>query len=293
MREKERLESLVDELKKQMPAQEKTFQKFIKEKISIATNEQSKTINKTLKERGEQAQKSTWEMIVDEMAHSFNTDIFNALHILNKRFDDNEYTKRLRRHITEIRDLNDLIMFYLKREEYRKNAGDKKPVELNLSKVLTEQLQTVQAGLDTLRLSTREHKTNLSKLMVQPEINGNVALFIDEDLQKAFNLLFKDLIRNAFKNTYQENPVIEIKLFENKQNIIFEISNNKLMPENFRSWFLAEESMQDVQMSKSSKVGLRLLKKWFTYLKIKYDVVLDAENGMTKIQLTIPREIHI
>lgn len=242
-----------------------------------------------ISEKEEKTVKQEWERIIDEMAHSINTDVYAALSYLNQ-FLDNEKIKKAFYNIQQIRDLTNLIMWFLKRNKL-KLSGLLESVSLD--DVIRNQIDTIKAGINTLRLTTSGHRDKISNLSVDVEKHGRAVIKIDKDLVSAIDLLFKDILRNALKNTDENGPMVHILLKEDNDFILVDISNNLIISEKELDWFNSDIEDDELQMSKSSKVGLRIIKKWCTYLKIKYRIETDIKRKETIFHLKIPKEVNV
>lgn len=289
----------VDSLKKENEAlkielailratQEKKEQ-IIEELIHERTGFRDENQKAVLQEATYKAQFETLKKTVDELAHTIHTDIFIATETLLELDDSKEHDKILA-HIREVNDLTDLTLWFLRKEELYKK--DDKSVKIDLKKIIENQLQLIKNAPSTLRLSTRQHKDMLQDMEVPVSATGGTSIEIPSEIKKVFNLLFKDLIRNAFKNTISENPQVNVKISEESDFINAIICNNKLMPENFAEW-LTTDTMDEPEISKHSKAGLRILKKWTSYLKIGLEVSLNEVKGETEITLKIPKIITL
>ncbi|NUN09708.1 MAG: ATP-binding protein [Ignavibacteriaceae bacterium] len=268
-------------LKLQLDSIEKKYKDLLQEKESNFQSLLSKTRKNT--------ESREWELIVDEMAHTFNTDIFLAQSFLLKLEASPNRTKAFN-HLKHLRDLNDLIMWYLKRKDFIRK--DEEIVKIDIAEAYQTQLNTVKEGITTLRLSVREHQQKLAELTPEFALSGNCVVRATVHLKDVFDLILKDLLRNAFKNTDEENPMVTVSLKEEPTEVELIITNNRLMPVEFKQWFVGDANIEP-EISKSSKVGLRILKKWLTLLRIDYNVELDAEKNQTAVYLYIPKEIKV
>lgn len=245
--------------------------------------------NKALVEQKFQTELRTWQQIVDEMAHTINTDIFIATDSLLE-LDDNDITKKIYAHLTEVRDLTDLTLWFLRKNELIKD--DEQLVAVDLREVLQNQIKTIQAAPSTLRLATKKHRENLKVLNVEIESAGTTSVQISSEIKKVFNLLFKDLLKNAFKNTTEDKPIVKVNISEQADAVTVSILNNELMPEEFLKW-LTQKSSIELEISKHSKAGLRILKKWTDFLNVNLEIKLNDELKSTTVSLKIPNEISL
>lgn len=270
-------------LKQKEIEREKQFNALSKEKAKLT----ERTAQSTIAEQKLKNQVESWQKTIDELAHTIHTDIFIATDTLLD-LQENEDRKKILAHLFEVRDLTDLTLWFLRKNELYKK--DDKIVSIDLKQIIEKQLISIQNAPSILRLSTALHRDNLKNLIVPIKIQGNTRIEIPSEIQKVFNLLYKDLLRNAFKNTLPENPVVLINFNEEQEYIRTTISNNKLMDGQFEKW-LTIDTVEEPEISKHSKAGLRILKKWLKYLNIILEIDLDKENSQTNISLLIPKKI--
>lgn len=261
---------------------ERALNSLIKERTLLKENNQ----NVVLREKALQTQIETWEKIIDEMAHSINSDVYVAVSYLSQ-LASNPVANIALNHTKQIRDLINLIMLYLKRNDVSLSG---ETVEISLEEIVKGQIETIKRSLSTLRLSADEHEEVLEAVEVPVEIQGDTKISVTKELKDAIPLILKDLLRNAFKNTPEENPVINAKIIGEEESVKIFITNNRAISKEFSDWFngLTDE---EPKISKSSKVGLRVILKWTKELKISAKLNADNENNKTTAELDFPREI--
>jgi signal transduction histidine kinase len=288
--ENDKLKKEIEIIKLREIEREKTLNKVILERSSI----QKQSLNTLIKDKELQSQLRTWQRIVDEMAHSINTDVFAAISNLSNVPEDNEfftYVNKAIHNISRIRDIANLIMWDLNKERL---PEAKELHIIDIGELIKSQIGAIKDGIDSLRLSIREHKQKLFSLEIPIQIDGNCEIEIDDNIEPALELILKDLIRNAFQYTDEENPSIKISLKGNEFYVEILISNNRLISQQEIDWFnKREEEIVDesIPMSKSAKVGLRLVKKWARNLNTRCSFSIDKENGYTNILIQVPRLI--
>ncbi|MBM3712438.1 MAG: hypothetical protein FJW56_03250 [Actinobacteria bacterium] len=267
----------INELIQQVQEQT-TYQKDLNLNNLILEKEKSVRLETQLKE---------WQRIVDEMAHSINTDVFAALANLND-IDDPTAIKKAIYNITRIRDIANLIMWDLNKSRLPESI---EILSVNLPQLIKTQIDSIKDGIDSLRLSIREHKSKLSQLVIPVTAKNECVIQIDDNIEPGLELIIKDLLRNAFQNTDEENPVISIEMFSSDDFIFLTITNNRLISEKELLWFNEGIEDDDIQMSKSAKVGLRLVKMWLKNLRINGKFVTNSKLNHTSIELQIPKVI--
>lgn len=271
------------DLLSKMILKEKTVASLFEEKTKLISQVQ----NIALHEQAIQTELTTWQKVVDEMAHSINTDVFAALSNLNKE-NDSPSINKTKHNIKRIRDIANLIMWDLNRSRLPASTC---MISVDLAQLIKTQIDTIKDGMDSLRLSIREHKTKLLQLAIPVIYENECSLQIDDNIEAGLELIIKDLLRNAFQNTDEENPKITIELFSTDEIITLQITNNRLISEKEILWFNDDIDDDEIQMSKSAKVGLRLVKRWFKILKMTGKFTVNSALNETTITLKIPKWI--
>jgi len=243
-------------------------------------------LDELLRERGEKSSKEEWEKIIDEMAHSINSDVYVAVSYLSL-LSSNPNANIALNHTKQIRDLINLIMFYLKRKEIV-FTGEKQ--EISIEDYAKTQINTIKNSLSTLRLSADSHEDALKKIEIPIECAGDTTIKVPVELKDAISLILKDLLRNAFKNTSEENPEISMKITGEEKFIQVTIKNNKAISSDFSNWFNGVID-NEPKISKSSKVGLRVILKWTKLLGITANLTANKLEDVTIAKLLFPREI--
>ncbi len=229
-----------------------------------------------------------WQSIAEQMAHTFNSDIFVAQHALLK-IEDSTHRRKAFAHLMEVKELTDLIMWRLKKHYYfNKNEN---LIKKDVAIMVKDQITTILDSLSILRLSSRQHQKLLSELSPEIEVMGNCTVEVTEQIGAALGAIIKDLLKNSFKNTDQENPKVEFRITERNNDILCEFSNNLAMEDDFKEWFLGRTEIEP-DGSTSTKVGLRIVKSWLRLLDISYDVEINKEHNWTTVILTIPIKIR-
>lgn len=256
--------------------------------LNAQNKEQSKqNLNELLNEAAEKTRNVEWEKIINEMAHSINSDVYIAVSYLS-RIDSNPDVKIALNHTKQIRDLINLIMIYLKRNVVKFSGNYD---ELSIKEVVNEQIETIKKSLSTLRLSTNKHEDSLQNIEIPIKVIGDTKIKIITEFKEAISIILKDLLRNAFKNTTEENPQIKIKIEKDESLIKLIIVNNQLISEDFLNWF-NDGSEIEPEISKSSKVGLRVILKWTKLLGINAKFSTDKINKTTIAEIIFPKEIR-
>ena len=230
---------------------------------------------------------TSWERIVDELAHSINTDVYVAVSSMS-RFLDNPKIKKANYHTRQIRDLTNLLLLYLRRNDVQYSNEF---TELNLNEVVDQQIALIKDGISTLRISSDEHEEALLTMLIPVTTIGETKIIINEEFADAIPLVIKDLVRNAMKHTTEADPKVEITITEFESFVEVMIYNNGAISEKLADWF-NKSSLEDPEnMSKSSKVGLRVVKKWVDLLKIETRYLRDGNNDTTTVKLSFPKRI--
>lgn len=305
-REKIPKEKEIEQLKSRLSELEDKYKQLSEErnKLAHSQNAVSTTINQMLAdakkkvvEETQKAQKLSadlliknsqvgeWAKIIDEMAHTINSDVYVAVYYLSKSSETNVVSGL--NHVKQIRDLINLLMWYLKRDDLN-ISGDL--ISINLTSVLSEQIELVSNSLSTLRISSDDHFENLQKMKPEYEHGNDYQVNITKEVSSAVGLIIKDIVRNAFKNTDEDNPFVRAKIEETHNEVIISITNNTLISDDFSDWFNGVTTMEP-EISKSSKVGLRMIKKWTDLLNISAKLIPNSELNTTTAVLNFPKEI--
>lgn len=272
-------------------AEEQGFNRAIDEIKSLENRikELEKTNNQLIRELKEKIKSFEWQKIIDEMAHSINTDVYVAVSNLEKHKDLPRIQKAFY-HTKQIRDLINLFMWYIKRNELQ-ISGTR--VSLNIEEIIKTQLEAIKEGISTLRLSADEHQENILKMEIPLEVEGEVNIQINKEIADSITLILKDILRNAIKNTKEENPLVTIKIAGSDYSVTVEVCNNTAIKENFSLWFNNESNEEPMDISKSMKVGLRVIKMWIDLLKINAKLIPNYQDDSTTAKIVLPKEIKI
>ena len=236
-----------------------------------------------------QTQLHTWQSVVDELAHSINTDVYIAVNQLSRYRDDPRINKAFH-HIKQIRDLTNLLMTYIKRNEITL-SGEMETI--GIKECIEEQIALIKDGISTLRLSEDEHIDRLLELEIIVEGDENTSVYIQKEFKDALPLIMKDLLRNAFKNTDETEPKVTVTFTSIDGGVSISIMNNRAIHESFRDWFNGASLIDPEMMSKSGKVGLRVIKMWTELLNIGAVLTPDYNLKTTTATITLPGRIIV
>jgi signal transduction histidine kinase len=280
---KRKIETLINEALHR----EQTLNNLIKESVKKELLAREITQNAVLREKELQTEVQTWQKFVDEIAHSINTDVYIAVSNLDKHRDLPKINKAFY-HVKQIRDLTNLIMWYIKRDEL-KLSGEL--TEINVNKIISQQISDIKEGISTLRISSDEHQDNIIKSDIPIRADKEYNILINKEISDSISLVIKDLLRNAVKNSDEENPQVSVEIKSNDDKIVIEVKNNKASPREFSKWFNDQSKEEPNQISKSFKVGLRIIKVWIELLNIDVKLIPDYENNLTLTRIIFPKEI--
>lgn len=310
--EVEELRKENEQLKNELQAVGLTLNALLKDKEIAVQNRLKENSNGVLKEKEAEIQKKykesksgllkenkfvvsteTWTEAMDELAHAINTDIYVATSLLRRDLNP-ERINQLVAHIQQIQNYTDLVMWDLDFSRQKSKQVYFDLEEVNISEVVPEVLQTIKSAPTILRPNTTERENQLRELTVTEVYNGDVTILKPIRLKTVLKLIFLELLKNSFANCAIDNPQISISASEMKDSILIEIENNVIeAEENFKDWFLGESVDSDFTVSKSGKVGLRLIIRWTNRLNIKRDIVINSAEKTIKISLTIPKVITL
>jgi len=239
----------------------------------------------SFREQAFKTEADTWKDILYKLAHSINNDLHNAAQILKSKDSDEELTNAFY-HIKRIDDLVKLNLWLLKKNELPEEWKT-----IDLSKDIDELIASTKRGLSTLRVSA-EFQIKLAQLNVITNYTGNSTITsMREKLDTVISIILQDLIRNAFKYSDSNNPVVEVTIdgsSEDEVKIVF--MNNKIMDDLFVRYINFRDTEPDI--SDSSKVGLRSILDW---VKIISGMQITCSNNLSQnkceIELIIPRNV--
>lgn len=241
------------------------------------------------KEIESDARTKAWEKIIEEMAHSIFTDVYVAVDFLeHESYRDDVRIQQALHHTRQIRDITRLFMWYLQRD--RKKLSGKTEI-LELSLIIKQQIDLIKAGISTLRISVDEHEEALKLINIPINTSGNVSIIVPIEIKEAIPLILKDLIRNAMKHSDENDPKIDVRIEEENLIVIVTITNNTIISEEYANWINNITQREPLQISKSMKVGLRVIKMWTSLLNMPIKVNRIKENNTTSTSLIIPKEI--
>lgn len=263
---------------------ENQFELVIKESLFL----KEKTSRSTITEQKLITQIETWQKAVEEMAHSIETDVYVAVANLDKH-KDLPRIKKASYHVKQIRDLTNLLMWYINRDRLT-ISGELDTV--NINKIIYTQIETIKDGISTLRISSDEHQENILKMEIPIETEGDTSVLITKEITDAVGLVLKDLLRNAIKNTNEKQPEVKIKIIGNENSVVVEIQNNLAISKEISTWLNNETTVEPEKMSKSARVGLRVIKMWIELLKIDAKLLPDYQNNLTTARIIFPKEIR-
>ncbi|MBK7867564.1 MAG: hypothetical protein IPJ75_11620 [Ignavibacteriales bacterium] len=97
------------------------------------------------------------------------------------KFLDNPKIKKANYHTRQIRDLTNLLLLYLKRDDIEYSNEF---TEFALSEVVAEQIALIKDGISTLRISSDEHEESLLKMEIPVTIIGETKIAINKEFAK-------------------------------------------------------------------------------------------------------------
>jgi hypothetical protein len=240
--------------------------------------------------------KAEWEKVIDELAHSLNTNIGAARNsiyaisswIKKKGIPDNEADTEIQQnttdtdyYITEAAELVDLTLDSLKVDINESNLE-----KISLSEIINSQIKVILAGIHTLRFSTTKHLNNVKNMIIDNNLDNS--LYITTYVTAA-RLIIKDLLKNAILNTNHDAPKVSVDSRKlNDENCIINITNNIAISKEWADWINHDIEKKEIRMSKSRRVGMRVVKRWKPKLKWQIIVSSNEELKTTITTITIP-----
>lgn len=289
----EKLKKENQELQEKLEIKEREFRDFMNQlkesyelRVEKVKREKEATFNESIQIAKLMQDVQTWEKIVDEIAHSINTDVFIAVNNLSK-FLDNPKIKKAYHHTNQIREITNLLMWYIKRNELEISG---EMADIYPAQILNEQTELVREGLSTLRISSDDHHENLLKMEV-PQVESEARISVTKEIKESIPLILKDFVRNAYKNTDEDNPVVTCSVENDSENVIIKITNNQAVAQQYADWFNGKTASEPETISKSFKVGLRVIKIWISLLNIDARLIPDKTNNSTTAIIKLPMVI--
>jgi light-regulated signal transduction histidine kinase (bacteriophytochrome) len=231
--------------------------------------------------------KAEWEKVIDELAHSLNTNLGATRDSINsiilEASDPNiiQHSSDAEHYLRESAELVDLTLDSLKVDINQDNLS-----KILLSDIIESQLNIIKKGLNTLRFSTHKHLENVKKMNIPISFDSSIKI---ETYSTAANLIIKDLIKNAFLNTDSENPQVTITTKRiDPDTCLLIITNNKAISKEWADWINFDTEQEEIRMSKSRRVGMRVVKRWKPKLKWQIFVSYDQNDNLTTTTVTIP-----
>ncbi len=232
------------------------------------------------------AKKAEWEQIIDQLAHSLNTNIGaakNSIRMLVETLSEKakkDLATRSDKYLTEVADLVELTL-----NSVKVNVEENITLR-NLSSIIHEQIEVIKEGIETLKFSGIQHKINVRNMNPILELDDTIML---ETYIRAAELIIKDLLKNAFTNTGQENPFVKIKTMQkDDEYFILQIENNKAISHQWAKRINEGIEDENLRMSKTQAVGMKVVRKWNEKLRWSINVAADEINNFTTTTLTIP-----
>lgn len=258
-----------------------------------------------IEENKELAKKAEWESLIDQLAHSLNTNIGaskNSISLLDiqlnnkndiekyisdisrfeKYMQDRQIFKYIDRSMKYLKEVSDLIELFLSNiKDISKNIGF-----INLSDIIKEQIRLIIDGIETLRFSNQTHKSNVKNLKPVLELDDTITI---ETSKSICSLIIKDLLKNSFLNTNQDSPYVKIKTMMIDDNYcLFQIENNKVMSEEWEKLINENIEEQSIKMSKSQHLGIKVILRCNERLNWNMKVYPDRINNFTTTKVFIP-----
>lgn len=279
-KEIERLNAEIYTIKLNEIEKEKQFEKLKREEALLT----ERTKQSAITEQKLKNQIETFRDILYKLAHSINNDLHSAGHLLSARKNDPELTNAFY-HIKRIDDLVNLNLWLLKKNDLQENWK-----QMDLGIEIENLISSTKRGIVTLRISDK-HSQKLIAMQISPILVGNPTVALErEKLDIIISLIIQDLVRNTFKYSDENNPLISITLDGNSEdNVTIIFTNNKKMDEKFLRYL----NVGDVEpnMSDSSKVGLRSILEWVKLLHLNIESWNTDETNECSIKITIPRSV--
>lgn len=246
-----------------------------------------KDLNRVFIEKEVSAAKKEGEEILYKLAHAINNDLHSSSNLLRK-LDSNSDIQKVIRHLERVQSLVDLNIWWVKRDEL-----EEKWTKINIETKLKELISSVKDGVSTLRVSP-----NLENKIVELNVDINKTgtntdvITGKEKFPEMIELIFLDLIRNAFKYMDEDNPWVKVDIdCENNDFITVTFANSGKMAAKYLEYLNTEKGSSEI--SDSTKIGLRSIKQWINFLKLELVGKNYEDEQVCRINLKIPRIIYL
>lgn len=263
------------------------------------------------------AKDAEWKTIVDEMSHSMAFpfgEVNRRLHETSVYIDRGNLSaassqlQQARAVVDQLSGINKFLFYLVKASESSPENWDypmREALEIkdvSLTTLFDDCLNNIGYSLPLLQLSTFNHKEKIQSSIDQFRADTLKAI---ERLRirvvpDGLRIVLLDLLKNALKETDEQNPNIEVSFVKNFNEAFHALcfKNNKSMTKEAYNFLVHGNETES--MSKSRKVGWRTIKrilgfKWLVESATLCDYYVDPSSiepqlGETKIFLLIPKE---
>lgn len=295
MEEKGELELLRREnerLKKEMQAIGENLNNRLKETEENVRKELEKNQNRVLEEKGTFTTTETWTEAMDELAHAIHTSIKIANNSLGE-LEKSDQLNTAFAHIRQIKNYTDLILWDLHLRKGELLDPSKKRIKIDFIKIIPTVIDSIQSEPSVLRYPNDVRKKQYETMKPTLKFPKKCNVYIAPELIYVFDLLFLELLKNAFMNSDYENPLVKVFIDSDEDYHFVSFLNNKIMLERDRDWLENKVVNSSDDIATSLKVGLRLIKRWSNILCVNIKVSIIENEKTTKIQLQIPKVIKL
>jgi len=141
---------------------------------------------------------------------------------------------------------------------------------INLGDLLSDSLENVLASLDLIGFIKNEHKNKVEKSVLPlllKKVNDVFRKYTLLVTSKGISIIILDLLKNAVRFTDNETPELDITFTEfDEDNYTLHFINNQQMSK--EAYEFIQNDVDAIKWSKSSKVGIRTIKKILAYKEL-------------------------
>ena len=231
-----------------------------------------------------------WKKVAFRNSHALKTTIGSLIDRVNE-YEEIEEKENKEKHkkliVATLKYIDRVNILHLNLMRYQDNPESAKnsfiPENVNLHDVIKEVLSELRDATNNLNIE-KEYR-NLVKNLLNSMCEGKMGFEVGKDLnvkvlKTAFQVLLVEILKNAFENTNQEQPLVRILMIEKENCYHLNIINNIL---------LKKEQIEKLNNNNvSGGIGLNTIKqilefKQFNQYRVDASTLLKRmENEMTE-----------
>lgn len=247
--------------------------------------EENKSLKNQIGQITNEVENRLWDVILREISHSIFSDIFVAVNNLNRGLMRGD--SKVETAISHITHIKDFIHFYRKFAKYNEGLPVQPDTTININTMVKEVLTLIQNSITTLALSEDEHEDKLKELKIPINEAGKPDIKINKNFVLPLRFILVELIGNACKYSNPQNPVIEIKIENTRNQSIIMVANNNAINAEVANWLSNKSDIFPEQISTYKKSGLFLAKKWSSLIGLEIKIKPDYKNNKSETTIIL------